>query len=511
MVRFWRHNRKIREICLHLIPKKYSPNTKSEIERTTLPILIKSNNISDGPTVLIVGAGIAGLSAGEYLIKNGIKNVKILEASKRIGGRIYSMNFGDTICEIGAKWFNENDSLDSLYKLAIDENLPISQLTHKKKYCLTHNGGYLNDNLIQSTASNFNYLLNTISSSTNRNDLNFERNSKKYLRDEIDKIIEKFPKNSKHIASKIFSAHENDLSGYFGNDLSIIHTNHLKNMALSFTKPVFISNGLTKIIEQLVKKFDENQILLGKPIEAIYWTKFHPLEKPIIHCMDGSKYLADHIICTLPLGPLKILNHLFFKPILPKEKLQAIFSLGYGCPIKIYLSYAQNISNWFPDIIKPIWGAQLLLNNESDWSTGITEISIVPNSQKVVEVKVNGSFSGLVENINHQEISNKVTSVLRRFIGRYDIPSPIEVLRSNWGTDVKYFGGIPFLSTLSDENNIKQLAAPLFSDQNSNKPTLLFAGDATISQGFGTLDGARKSGIKEAMRIVELYKNKTTI
>jgi monoamine oxidase len=44
--------------------------------------------------ILIIGAGMAGLSAASHLIKNGVTDFKILEARNRIGGRIVSTNTG---------------------------------------------------------------------------------------------------------------------------------------------------------------------------------------------------------------------------------------------------------------------------------------------------------------------------------------------------------------------------------------------------------------------------------
>lgn len=53
----------------------------------------KSNYINRHK-VIIIGAGMAGLSAANHLIKNGIKDFKILEARGRIGGRIVSIDIG---------------------------------------------------------------------------------------------------------------------------------------------------------------------------------------------------------------------------------------------------------------------------------------------------------------------------------------------------------------------------------------------------------------------------------
>ena len=44
--------------------------------------------------VLIVGAGIAGVSTAEYLTKNGFTDFKILESTSRVGGRIWTIDIG---------------------------------------------------------------------------------------------------------------------------------------------------------------------------------------------------------------------------------------------------------------------------------------------------------------------------------------------------------------------------------------------------------------------------------
>lgn len=44
-------------------------------------------------SVLIVGAGIAGLSCAKYLIENHIDDFLILEANEHIGGRCQTSSF----------------------------------------------------------------------------------------------------------------------------------------------------------------------------------------------------------------------------------------------------------------------------------------------------------------------------------------------------------------------------------------------------------------------------------
>lgn len=72
---------------------------------TTFAFLISSvllTNATKTPSIVIIGAGTSGLSAGKKLLENGIQNITILEAESRIGGRINSVYFGENYVDLGA-------------------------------------------------------------------------------------------------------------------------------------------------------------------------------------------------------------------------------------------------------------------------------------------------------------------------------------------------------------------------------------------------------------------------
>lgn len=53
------------------------------------------NNITNNNAkIIIVGSGPSGIAAATKLMENGFNNVTILEAEDRIGGRVYTTNFG---------------------------------------------------------------------------------------------------------------------------------------------------------------------------------------------------------------------------------------------------------------------------------------------------------------------------------------------------------------------------------------------------------------------------------
>ncbi|TQD91610.1 hypothetical protein C1H46_022793 [Malus baccata] len=76
-------------------------------------------------SVIIVGAGVSGLSAAKVLIENGVEDVVILEASDRIGGRIRKQDFGGVSVELGAGWIVGvgGRELNPVLDLALKSNL----------------------------------------------------------------------------------------------------------------------------------------------------------------------------------------------------------------------------------------------------------------------------------------------------------------------------------------------------------------------------------------------------
>ena len=53
-------------------------------------------NSQRNKTVIIIGAGMSGLSAAKEFVDNGFTNFMILEAENRIGGRINTINYSNS-------------------------------------------------------------------------------------------------------------------------------------------------------------------------------------------------------------------------------------------------------------------------------------------------------------------------------------------------------------------------------------------------------------------------------
>ena len=54
--------------------------------------------------IVVIGTGAAGMAAGTKLLEAGFRNVLLLEAENRIGGRINTIPFANNFVDMGAQW-----------------------------------------------------------------------------------------------------------------------------------------------------------------------------------------------------------------------------------------------------------------------------------------------------------------------------------------------------------------------------------------------------------------------
>jgi hypothetical protein len=73
--------------------------------------------------ILIAGAGMAGISAGKTLADHSNLDFIIVEASGRVGGRMYPYKIGDYTVELGANWVSGTSMSNPFAQLARDVRL----------------------------------------------------------------------------------------------------------------------------------------------------------------------------------------------------------------------------------------------------------------------------------------------------------------------------------------------------------------------------------------------------
>ncbi|XP_046399073.1 spermine oxidase-like [Ischnura elegans] len=497
------------------------------------------------PRVVIIGAGIAGLTAANHLMDHGICNVTVLEASDRAGGRIHSCWLGDTVVELGAQWVEGGCLSNSIFTLAAQEGLLGKPPLSRKDPCRTGlfhttRGKPIDPCLGLAAAHAYRKIesdaYQLIHEKINKSDPTKTcLTMRSYVNERIMEVLRKFPEIQREDASKVMFGLSNETRFHIGDNLSAVSAPCLGSQMVLPGGDVRLPLGFIGIIAPLIRDLPEACVQYCKPVALVRWGTAG-CDRAVVVTADGDECPADHVIVTVSLGVLKACASSLFCPALPAEKTEAIARAGFGRVGKLFLEYEKPF--WGPGEggLRLAWSSKELAARRPDgcdWARGISGFTEVPSSNspkdpccvydpgsRVLEAQISGPEAEAMERADEECVAEVVTRLIRTFTGDPGIPPPIRILRTSWCSDPNFRGGYSYLPVgcEDDVNPMADLCRPLpCYDQGGGQdcvgphpgvtdPILLFAGEATSADYYGTVHGARLSGLREAERIIEMTK-----
>lgn len=214
---------------------------------------------------------------------------------------------------------------------------------------------------------------------------------------------------------------------------------------------------------------------------------------------NGNVLEADAVVCTLPLGVLKLSanrpGHVCFEPPLPDTKQQAIKRLGCGLLNKCVMSFET-----------VFWQDSEFLG-----LAGIEHSYLVLNAMKYTEKPVlifmfGGSFAKDVESWTDSEIVEDCLGVLKKICGK-DVPMPLDYCVTRWGKEQYSRMAFTFIPPGVDgSQELTNMSEAIQDPMLPEKPLIMFAGEHTTPYHPSTMHGAFLSGVREAYRY-DLYLN----
>ena len=420
-----------------------------------------SNNKIFNCEVIIVGAGIAGISAAKILDKNNVSNI-VIEANNRLGGRTKKAqeSFGDWF-DLGCSYLHEGD-INPLTSIAESLNVPINYENgdifsiEKTKY-LQRNKPFL---------SNKNHLLKKSHDKFLKN-LNFY----KY------KVEDNSLSSCLNISDPNYPILFDYLTGLNGIEANLVSA--VDFASVNDGKDFIIESGLANLIDKWSKGINS---ILNTPVTQINW------EKDYIEIYTQSKkYICKSVLLTVSNGILEN-QDIAFIPQLPNYKKQAIRNLPMGILNKIGVlfkeeTFKENDIGWY------VATTDTNDNNKSQ----IISFEIRKREKEHMIFFFGGEKGFDVENFPDKYYKRIIAFIKNQF-GHPTANNIIKIIHTCWGKDPYTKGSYSFaLPGHSSEREL--LKKPL-------EKKVYFAGEATIKNYYGTCHGAYISGVDAANEII---------
>lgn len=201
---------------------------------------------------------------------------------------------------------------------------------------------------------------------------------------------------------------------------------------------VWKKGGYHSVLKALINNTPnfENQLslLLNKKVTHITQNG----SKMEVKTLDNSVYNADHVICTASLGVLKQ-KRITFDPPLPKEKIDAIESLGFEGVVKLILHYPEKwwdeskfLFLWNPKDVTESgreFSEGFVTKDGVSWVTSVYALSQTMNPNALI-AWISGPMVPEIEALSEATIKNGISYVVKKFLGNdYQITDPDFVIR----------------------------------------------------------------------------------
>ncbi|CAM0882359.1 unnamed protein product [Alopecurus aequalis] len=506
--------------------------------------------VTKKPRIIIVGAGIAGLSAAQQLCAAGRDKFEVLvaEAGSRAGGRVFTSVFAGHRVEMGATWVQgvvgspvhalardagalQDDSADLPYE-RMDGGFPDRVLTVAE-------GGNVVD--ADTVAKPIEDLYRGMMDAARAGDSDGGGGVEEYLRRGLRAYQAARPggcKELEEIEEALLAMHINrertDTSADDLGDLDLAAKGEYRDFPGDH---VTIPGGYTRVVEHLVAALPPDTVRLGLPLRRIDWN-----ETPVrLHFSDGATTLtADHVILTVSLGVLKASigskdvstpGAIAFDPPLPQFKHEAVARLGFGVVNKLFIEVeameapepaeggheqlARAAPPAFPFLHMAFVGH---VPKIPWWMRGTESICPVHANSSVALAWFVGREAAHLESLPEDDVIRAVHATLDSFL-----PAPPRrngtaaratsqwrvkrIKRSGWAADPLFLGSYSYVAVGSSGEDLDRMAEPLprGTEPDLTPPRVLFAGEATHWTHYSTTHAAYLSGLREANRLLQHY------
>lgn len=436
-----------------------TPNEESEI---------MTDPLSTSASVLVLGAGIAGLAAARALTEQG-RSVIILEARNRVGGRMWTDSSLGVPLDLGASWIHGVNG-NPITKLAKQFGVKTVPTDDENSIMFNADGSEHSDVEWEETESLFEEIYEEVAL------MQEETESDTSLQDAFDAVLSEYDLSDEQMRRLNYYAYLGTSLEYGAdmNDLSLWEWDQDEEFG---GEEVIFPGGYNQITNGLAKGLDIR-------LETVVKTIRYGDDGVVVETTAGD-FVADQAVVTFPLGVLKQAS-VKFEPPLPESKQLAIQKLAMGVLNKVYLRFPEV---FWDENVETISYLGDVLGEWSDW------LSFVPFTGEPVLMAFHGGDKGFaLENLSDDVIVAGAMKTLQVMFGE-SVPEPIGILITRWGKDPFALGAYSHIPPFASGEDYDALFEPV-------DDKLYFAGEATSREYPSTVHGAYLSGLAAAREML---------
>ena len=421
-----------------------------------------------GRSVIVIGAGMAGLAAGRKLATSGV-SVTVLEARDRIGGRVWTDVFDGIPLDMGAGWIHGPGGGNPISALAKQVGAKTYMTDDDSVIVLGSDGIDVTQRQFRIGEARVRKLLRSIAKRMDELGVTDLALAKAILMTDPTALDDPFVNYEltsniefdtggwlEALSARNYFSDEN----YPGSDLILPEGYGVI--------PRLLATGLDIRLSQVVTHIEHNNTQVT--VNA-----------------GGSSFSADFALVTLPLGVLAS-ESVRIDPPLSNFKKLAMSRLGIGQVNKIFLIFEQAfwpVNTQYLGFHSPIRGRFSYYMNYRTFSSFNCLVTFGFGMQ-----------GGIIEKMSEAQLIAEITPHLKTMFGPR-ATAPKRAIITRWNQDPFARGAYSFAGVGSTEKDHEIMATP-------EGQRLFFAGEHTHEKYRATVHGAYLSGIREADRILAL-------
>ena len=433
--------------------------------------------------VIIIGAGISGLTAARWLSEYGYQ-VLVLEAKNDVGGQVHTRHTSsETTLELGS---NLLINLDPVY----NPDHPL--LTYLKQASLTLQP--IEPTLSHffdptGTPSDFREICSKAKSHYQTHDRHIQQ-AKKEAKMPFPSLstLLSFSNHTPKTGSSAFFAEQTldaMVTHHTGTRAHKVSLYELMQAPETINKTFFIKGGLQCLPQLIAQKATDTHrtfIQMNTPIQKInYGTR----KKPSVIDCRGKEYRAHCIISTLPIGVLKK-GHIQFSPPLPKKIQGLIQHLEGGFHNKVFLEFEKPF--WPTEVHYLFPGSQ----RRAEWPEYINLHHFSPGKTATLAAMFYAEDAQFAKQSDLALVTKALAPLQRVYKGK--VPALTASYVTRWDSDPYTLGGGgTCYGTHLKPTDLEVLNKPTDGD-------LFFAGASFATLNRDTLEAAYRSGLEAAVR-----------